>query len=82
MVASRPEVTLAELRAWLLARHQVTASLGPMHRTLARLGLTRKKRMARPLCKRLVRVWLISLRQRIRPVGTAVAKMEIRALRS
>ena len=42
MVASRPEVTLAELRAWLLARHQVTASLGLMHRTLARLGLTLK----------------------------------------
>jgi hypothetical protein len=38
--------------------------------------------LPRPICKRLVRVWLSSLRQRIRPVGTAVAKMEIRALRS
>ena len=42
-VASRPDVTLEELRAWLLATHQVKASLGLMHKTLARLGLTLKK---------------------------------------
>jgi transposase len=42
-VARRPDVTLEELRAWLLAHHQVTASLGLMHKTLARLGLTLKK---------------------------------------
>ena len=42
-VALRPDATLDELRAWLLATHQVTASLGLMHKTLARLGLTRKK---------------------------------------
>jgi len=42
-VAQRPDVTLNELRAWLLASHGVTASLGLMHRTLARLGLTLKK---------------------------------------
>ena len=42
-VASRPDVTLEELRAWLLATHEVTASLGLMHKTLARLGLTLKK---------------------------------------
>ena len=41
-VASRPDVTLEELRAWLQANHQVTASLGLMHKTLARLGLTLK----------------------------------------
>ena len=35
-VASRPDVTLEELRAWLLATHQVKASLGLMHKTLAR----------------------------------------------
>ena len=81
-VALRPDVTLDELRAWLLATHQVEASLGLMHQTLTRLGLTRKKRMARPVCKWLVRSELSSLRQRIRPVGVAVAKMEIRALRS
>jgi transposase len=45
-VARRPDVTLEELRAWLLANHQVTASLGLMHKTLARLGLTRKKSRA------------------------------------
>jgi transposase len=42
-VARQPDVTLAELRAWLLATHGVFASLGLMHNTLARLGLTRKK---------------------------------------
>ena len=48
-VARRPDVTLEELRAWLRANHQVTASLGLMHKTLARLGLTLKKsRCARP----------------------------------
>ena len=42
-VAHRPDVTLKELRAWLLATHKVKASLGLMHKTLARLGLTLKK---------------------------------------
>jgi len=45
-VVRRPDVTLEELRAWLLAAHGVTASLGLMHKTLARLGLTRKKSQA------------------------------------
>ena len=47
-VARRPDVTLEELRAWLRATHQVTASLGLMHKTLARLGLTLKKNRAGP----------------------------------
>jgi transposase len=81
-VARHPDVTLNELRAWLLTSHGVSASLGLMHRTLVRLGQTLKKRMARPVCKWLVRFELSSLRQRIRPLGVAVAKMEIRALRS
>lgn len=42
-VARRPDATLEELRAWLLATHGMTASLGLMHRTLLRLGLTLKK---------------------------------------
>jgi transposase len=42
-VAQRPDVTLNELRAWLQATHGVSASLGLMHRTLARLELTLKK---------------------------------------
>ena len=41
-----------------------------------------KKRMARPVCKRFQQSDLSSLRQRIRPVGIALAKMEIRASRS
>jgi transposase len=47
-VARRPDVTLEELRAWLLATHGVTASLGLMHQTLVRLGLTLKKSRAGP----------------------------------
>ena len=47
-VACRPDVTLEELRAWLLETYQVTASLGLMHKTLARLGLTLKKNRAGP----------------------------------
>ena len=43
-VARRPDVTLEELRAWLLATHGVAASVGLMHNTLVRLGLTHKKR--------------------------------------
>ena len=39
------------------------------------------KRMARPVCKRISRSCLISLRQRIRSRGVAPAKMEIRASR-
>jgi transposase len=42
-VARRPDATLDELRAWLLATQGVGASLGLMHKTLARLGLTLKK---------------------------------------
>ena len=42
-VARRPDATLDELRAWLLATQGVSASLGLMHKTLARLGLTLKK---------------------------------------
>jgi transposase len=41
-----------------------------------------KKRMARPVRKRFKQSDRISLRQRIRPVGDAPAKMEIRASRS
>jgi len=41
-----------------------------------------KKRMARPVGKRFPRSGRSSLRQRIRPVGSAPAKMEIRAPRS
>ena len=47
-VARRPDVTLEELRAWLLATHEVKASLGLMHKTLARLGLTLKKSRGGP----------------------------------
>ena len=37
-VVRRPDVTLEELRAWLLPTHGVSASLGLMHKTLAGLA--------------------------------------------
>lgn len=45
-VKARPDVTVDELRAWLLATHGVSASQGGMWNTLDRLGLTLKKRPA------------------------------------
>lgn len=38
-VARRPDITPAELRAWLLGTHQSMASVGFMHNTLELLGI-------------------------------------------
>jgi len=43
-VTSRPDATIAELRAWLLETHEVSASTGLMNKTLAALDLTFKKK--------------------------------------
>ena len=43
-VAAEPDLTLMELREWVKREHQVSISHGGMHKTLARLKLTRKKR--------------------------------------
>jgi transposase len=45
-VAAHKDATLAELCAWLLATHGIRSSQGGMWNTLARLGLTLKKRQA------------------------------------
>ena len=42
-VKRRPDATLAELRGWLLETHGIEASVGLMHKTMVRLGLTLKK---------------------------------------
>ena len=47
-VAARPDVTLAELRAWLSEKHGVTTSVGGLWNTLDRLGLMLKKRRGMP----------------------------------
>jgi hypothetical protein len=43
-VSRRPDATIAELRAWLLETHQVSASTGLINKTLAAFDLTFKKR--------------------------------------
>jgi hypothetical protein len=48
-VTSRPDATIAELRAWLAETHQVSASTGLMWKTLAALDLTLKK--VAPRCR-------------------------------
>jgi transposase len=55
-VVSRPDATIAELRAWLLETHKVSASAGLMNKTLAVLGLTYKKSPFMPPSKR-ERTW-------------------------
>ena len=51
-VTSLPDATIAELRAWLLATHKVSASTGLINKTLAALDLTFKKNPSMPLSKR------------------------------
>jgi transposase len=51
-VANCPDATIAELRAWLLETHTVSASAGLMHKTLAALDLTYKKSRSTPPSKR------------------------------
>ena len=41
-VERQPDVTLAELRGWLVKTHGIEASIGLMHKTMTRLGLTLK----------------------------------------
>ena len=55
-VSSRPDATIAELRAWLLATHQVSASTGLMNKTLGALDLTFKKNRSGRL-NRTARTW-------------------------
>ena len=42
-IARRPDATIAELRAWLLETHAISASTGLINKTLAGLDLTFKK---------------------------------------
>jgi transposase len=46
-VATRPDATIAELRAWLSKTYQVSASTGLMWKTLTALDLTFKKKSLR-----------------------------------
>ena len=50
-VAAVPDMTIAELRDWLWTSHGIVVGHAVMWETLKRLGLSLKKRMARPVCK-------------------------------
>jgi transposase len=47
-VAARPDATIDALRRWLAETHKVSASEELMHKTVAGLGLTYKKRRCMP----------------------------------
>jgi len=68
-IEAHPDLTLAALQTWLLVEHGVRLSNGAMWSAVARLGLSFKKRMARPVRKGLARGDLTDLRQRIRSRG-------------
>jgi transposase len=80
-VAERGDVTIAELRTWLLATHQVAASVGLIWHTLKMLGLSLKKRMARPVCKDDF-TGRVGLHQRIRSQGLIPGQDGMRAPRA
>jgi transposase len=50
-VMSKPDATLAELQAWLIAEHDVKVSAGCLWKRLRHLGLTLKKSHCAPLNK-------------------------------
>ena len=47
-VMSKPDATLAELRAWLMAEHSLKVSIGCLWKRLRHLGLTLKKSHSAP----------------------------------
>jgi transposase len=51
-VTGHPDATIAELRAWLLETHKISASAGLMNKTLAALDLTYKKSPSTPPSRR------------------------------
>src|SRR5215472_3571080 len=50
-VMSKPDATLAELQAWLMAEHSLKVSIGCLWKRLRHLGLTLKKSHCAPLNK-------------------------------
>ena len=50
LLAEQGDITLTEIQARLTERG-VPVGIGTVHRFFARHGITRKKRMARPVCK-------------------------------
>jgi len=81
LLAAAPDLTIAELRR-RLAAEGIATSRSAIGRLLVACGLTRKKTYGPPRLQVACSSWLSSLRQRIRPLGAAAAKMEIRAFRS
>jgi transposase len=66
---SRPGITLAQAQAWLLAQYGVQLSTGATWNAVQRLGLSFKKRMARPVRKGVSQRRHDGLHQRIRSQG-------------
>jgi transposase len=67
-VAEQSDQTLEELRDWILHTLGISVSVSNLCGRLRRLGLTLKKRMARPVCNGEIG-WRVGLHQRIRSQG-------------
>ena len=81
LVDETPDIAIEELRA-VLAQRGVLVGYGTLWRFFHRHEITRKNVWPAPFARR-SKVTLLGLHKRIRHIGTlAVAKMEIRALRS
>ena len=71
-VAERADTTIETLRAWLLATHQVSASVGLIWHTLKLLGLTLKKSRSGRV-SRIGRTW-----SQLVPNGATASRHSIR----
>ena len=81
LTTAKPGITLSEIQAALTQRGIAAGSLTTIWSTLRRLGLSHKKRMARPVCKGEVG-WRAGLHQRIRSQGRSPGQDGMRALQA
>jgi hypothetical protein len=81
LVVSESDLRLSEIRGRLVADKNFAASISALWRFFDRYGIN-KKTYGPPRRQVIFVTTLISLRQRIRSQGIALAKMEIRTFQS
>jgi hypothetical protein len=80
LLEQKPDITLADIQAEL-ARAGVAAGIGTIWRFFDRHRITRKKRMARPVCNGEIG-WHVGLHQRIRSQGVGPGQDGFRAFQA